>query len=355
MIFNILIFVLILGLLIFVHELGHFLVAKRAGMKVTEFAFGYPPRLFCKKYHNTKYCLNILPIGGYVKIEGAEEDSDDKNAFNKKPIRWRMATLLAGVAMNLFLAIIVLAIGFMIGMVPPVSDYRDLAGSAQPFVVIASVNKDSAAAEAGLKAGERIIAINETAVSASDEIIGLIKELKNQTAVLTIGDILAKETRQQSVRLGSEESPLGAYLADSALVKLPFFSALKASLKETFLAIWLVLVFLGKFLAQLFTTGTLSEQVAGPVGIYHVTTQAITLGLSFVLQLIGVLSINLAILNVIPFPALDGGRALFISLEKIFGKRVIHEKAENIIHLVGFVLLIILFLAVTYKDIVRIS
>ncbi|TSC92228.1 MAG: membrane-associated zinc metalloprotease [Candidatus Berkelbacteria bacterium Licking1014_85] len=355
LILNILIFILILGLLVFVHELGHFLVAKRVGMKVNEFAFGFPPRLFSKKYKGTRYAINLIPLGGYVKIEGEDGDSVSRDAFNQKSISARIAVLVAGVSMNLLLAVIILAIGFKIGMVPLVSDYKNLGGEQQPFVIISGVVKDSAADNAGIMAGKKIVSINGEPVSSSTQTIELTKNLRNQNISLGTSDVNNKNFDIINFVLPDKDAPMGVYLVDSAVVKLGFLASVKTAIIETGLAIWAIIVFLGQFLAQLFSTGTLNDQVSGPIGIYQFTSQAINLGFTFVLQLIGILSINLAILNIAPFPALDGGRVLFVFLEKIFGRKVVHERIEGVIHAIGFILLIALFLAITYKDILRIG
>ncbi|KKP88381.1 MAG: hypothetical protein UR93_C0015G0011 [Berkelbacteria bacterium GW2011_GWA2_35_9] len=303
---NILGFVLILGVLVFVHEFGHFIVAKWSKMKVNEFAFGFPPTLFSWRKKGTKYLINLIPIGGYVKIEGEDSDSKNPNSFNRRPIRFRILTLFAGVFMNWLLAVVVLTIGFMIGMIPPISDYSNYQGQKETGVIITKTIEGSPAQTAKLEAGQKIVSINGKLVYESEDVSQLTKLHKGQNITLELSDLNGNNSEIKSILLGENDVPLGVYLSEVYKVKLGFFKAVIASIKETFVVIWAIVVFLGQFLKQLFVTGTLSDDVAGPVGIYFLTSQAIGMGVVAVLQLVAIFSVNLAVINILPFPALDG-------------------------------------------------
>lgn len=341
------VFILILGLLIFVHEAGHFLAARAAGIKVEEFAFGFPPRLWSVVRGGTRYALNLLPLGGYVKLLGEDGQSDDPRSFGRQKARVRLAIIVAGVGMNLVLAVVALWIGFMIGMVPVVSDPVTLGGVQAPQVMITYVANGSPAAGASLTPGDIL-----TDFTTPEAVRDFTTRQAGQTIQLHIihhGDRVTK-----SVTLASgTDSPLGIGLVQLTKVKLDPIQALGAATLETGKTVQATFTFLAKFFVRLFTTGQVAEGVSGPVGIFSVTGQAVALGFSYVLQLLAILSVNLALLNILPFPALDGGRALFVGLEGITRRKVVRDEIEATIHAVGFVLLLILVALVTYRDILN--
>ena len=343
---SILAFIFILGLLIFVHEWGHYIGARLANIKVEEFAFGFPPRIFSWKRGETVYAINALPLGGYVRLLGEDGGSSDERSFGKQKARTRLAVIVAGVVMNLVLAVVALSIGFMVGMVPVVSDSADLGGVQQAQVMITGVSENSAAAGAELMSGDIL-----TGFSSPEAVRTFTTERAGQSVDLTIerdGEVLIK-----SVTLGTDASaPLGVGLTQLTKVRLAPIPAIGAAVVETGKTVVATFDFLGDFFKKLFTTGEVAEGVSGPVGIFSVTSQAVTLGASYVLQLLAILSINLALLNILPFPALDGGRALFVALEGVVRRRVVRQEIEATIHAVGFVLLLVLVAIITYRDII---
>lgn len=341
------VFIIILGLLIFIHELGHFIVAKLAGIKVEEFAFGFPPRIVSKTFNGTKYALNLIPIGGYVKLLGEDEKLKDKRAFSAKPVAARLMVVAAGVLMNYLLAIVVFSIGFGIGITPYFTDPQSLGGQHEPLVLVSRVFDNSPADKAGLRAGEQIA--DFTSAQALQE---FTLSHASRQVVLRVIDENAKD-RQISISLEQGPTPLGVALFETAIIKLPFAQAILAGAKEATNAARFTMLFFAHSIERLFSLGEVPEEIGGPVAIFGATAQAVSQGFSAVLRTIGILSINLAILNAVPFPALDGGKALFIGLEGIFGKRVIKEHHESIIHTVGFILLLVLIVAITYRDILR--
>jgi regulator of sigma E protease len=347
MFLTILVFVFILGLLIFVHEWGHFLVARASGIKVLEFAFGFPPRLFSWKRGETEYALNLLPIGGYVRLLGEDGKSSDPRAFNRQSVLKRLGVVIAGVGMNLILAVLVFWIGFMIGMVPVVSKPADLGGSQAPQLFVTGVVADSAAVKIGLEQFDIILGHGN-----SDDLRAFTSSHAGQTVSIEIlrdGEKLTKE-----VTLGTDPSaPLGVYTQQVTKVKLGVFAALKAAVIETGKTIGATFRFLTDFFQGLVRRGEVAEGVTGPIGIFQITAQTIQLGFTYILQLLGILSVNLALLNILPIPALDGGRGLFIALEGLVRRKVVREEIEGVIHAIGFVLLLALIALITYRDIIR--
>ena len=357
MLTTIIVFILILGLLIFVHEFGHFIVAKRAGVKVEEFGFGFPPRIFGIKKGETIYSLNLLPIGGFVKIHGEEgkptdkqspKGSDKGRAFYNKPIRTRAVILVAGVTMNLLLAAFLLSIGYWLGLPAVIDDQTTDLGGVR--IQITQVAFDSPASQAGIKMGDIITQFNKVG-----DMQKFVDEHKGQEITLTIqrGDKILEKTLVPRVNHPENEGPLGIALARTAIVSYPWYRALIMGITSTINLTWLIIAALGGLLWQLIMTGRLAIEIAGPVGIFNLTGQAAQLGFIYLLQLTALISINLAIINILPFPALDGGRLLFLAIEKIKGSPV-SQKIERLTHTVGFVILILLMIAVTWRDIVRI-
>lgn len=355
-----LVFVIILGLLIFVHELGHFLMAKRAGIKVEEFAFGFPPRLFSIKRGETEYTLNLLPIGGYVKMLGEEEDAaaKEKNSSRSyafQSVLTRAGVVVAGVVMNLILAWLLLTIGFIASMAPIASDPQRIPlAKITENVAIAAVGKDTPADKMGLKPGDHVLQFNNEPISSSPQLANLTQVNKGKEIKIEVSR--AGETQVLAGQLGAEDAPLGVRLGEDVRVKLPFWWAPIYAIWETIQATGLIFVGIIQFFSQLLSQLRVPEGAAGPVGVFYYTQTVLQFGFIPLLSFVAMFSINLAVINILPIPALDGGRLLFIILEKLnHGQKVINQQIENVAHLVGFVLLIGLMLAITYSDILRLG
>jgi len=360
MLLTIIVFVLILILLILVHELGHFVMAKRAGIKVEEFGFGLPPRMFGIKKGETIYSLNWLPLGGFVRIcgeNGPEEvqTEDESRAFYRQPIGKRAKVLVAGVAMNVILAITLLGVGHWIGL-PTIIEDTDVSSAAK--VQITSVAFNSPAAEAGLNIGDTI---KELKFGEESIVPNKMIEIQNFTdshlgEEITVVIERGKTNLDKNIIPRTEspenEGPMGIGLARTAIVSYPFYQAAIKGITSAVNLLWFTFATLGSILWQLITAGKVAGEISGPVGIYNLAGQAIQLGFIYILQLTALLSINLAIINILPFPALDGGRLLFLAIEKIKGSPV-NQKIEGWIHTVGFALLILLLIAITWRDVVR--
>ena len=365
MLLTIIVFILTLGLLIFSHEFGHFISAKKAGIRVEEFGFGFPPRIFGIKKGETLYSLNLIPLGGCVKIYGEERPKKrkirlkrDKKAFYSRPVWQRAIVIVMGVIMNLFLAVVLLSIVYGIG-IPTVIENSSMASRAKNVQVqIIDIAKDSPAEKAGIKIGDTIQELktqnSNLKVNEVEDIQKFIARYAGEETAVTIKrgkDILEKRITAR-ISPPEGEGPIGVVLAKTGIIKYPWYTAILQGIKSTG---QLIMTFLGLFyqlLKTLILKGVLIGELTGPVGIATMTSQMTKLGFVYILQFIAVISINLAIINAIPFPALDGGRLLFLAIEKIKGSPV-SAKIEQLVNNMGFALLIILMIVVTFRDIVR--
>lgn len=331
----ILISLLVLSILVFVHELGHFLAAKRAGIKVEEFGLGYPPRLLGVNRRETTYSINLIPFGGFVKID--EEELADY------PKRTRVMVISSGILMNLALAIISFSLIFGILGIP----------RKQGFVEIKEVAPGSPAEAAGIQAESllRNFTTNQEFVAFIGEHLGQEIELELERA----GErLVVKVTPRKEP--APDQGPLGVVISDSQTIQpawwqRPFLAAW-FGLKETFSWLLMIIFGVGQMFYRLLFRGAIPQDVAGPIGIVQVTADVARHGWLALLQFLGLLSINLAVLNFLPLPALDGGRLVFILVEALTGKKP-QPKFERIIHTIGMAILLLLMTAVTIQDIKR--
>ena len=357
MILTIIVFLLVIGVLILVHEFGHFIMAKKVGVKVEEFAIGFPPRIFSKKKGETEYSINAIPLGGYVKMLGELEHSKDKRAFENQTPGKRFSIAVAGVVMNLVLAWLILTIGFAVGMSPIVSSPDTIPGKKlSSEIILADVGSESPAEKAGIVSGDIVISAISGGESVEflslDQFDKYNSDHKNQVVKYQIKR--DDNTIEKEVTLSDDsDSQMGVAIVEKAVVRVPWYKAPYVALHETYEIIKLTFEFFGSFVSKFFATGAVEEGVGGPVAIYVYTGMAVKAGVMVLLQFVALLSINLAVINILPFPALDGGRLVFIILEKIFRKKVVKEKVENAIHMVGYGLLILLIIAITYRDVVN--
>ncbi len=344
---TIIIFLLVLGVIVFFHELGHFLVAKFYGVKVDEFGLGFPPKICGFKKGETEYTLNLIPLGGFVKIVG--EDGGDKNdprSFSSKSVGQRFQIISAGVIMNVILAFIIFSAVFMVGF--PQNKANE--------AIIGDVLEKTPAFEAGLEIGDKIIKIDEKDIKTIQELQNTVKEKLGEKITLTIVRVDKTITKELIPRKEhpEKEGAMGVILVSSEVISYPPLEAIIEGFKYTiFVATFIVSAFWG-VLTDLVKTGATSVEISGPVGIATMTQQAASLGIVNVLFFIALISINLAIINILPFPALDGGRLLFLVVEKIKGSPLNQEweaRANNF----GFALLMLLMVVVTFKDLMRID
>ena len=357
-ILTILVFIFILGLLVFVHELGHFIIAKRARMKVEEFGFGFPPRLFGFKKGETTYSVNAIPLGGFVKILGEEGVNDDPRAFANGTFGARLATLLAGVGMNFVLGWVLLLIGFaFVGVPVGIEQGADIGNAriSQAHLTVVAVQAGSPAERAGFKHGDAILAIDNVTFTDIESMIAYNQAHLGQTETYKLQrgrEVIFRDVEPR-VNPPPGSGPVGFEPAIIANATYPFGEALRLSLAAFMDKASAIFVAFGQLIRNLVGTGKLAEGLSGPVGIAVLTKDFATLGLIYLVQFTAILSINLGIINAMPFPALDGGRVLFLIIEKIRGAKSL--KLESHANTIGFILLLVLMAAVTFNDIGRFS
>lgn len=353
-------------MLVLVHELGHFFVAKSFGIRVDEFGFGFPPKLFGKKIGETEYTLNLLPIGGFVRIFGENPDDENMNgpdasrSFVNKA-KWKQAlVLLAGIFANFLLAWLLLSVGFISGVPTSVgsepSDYK----LSDVHLTVVSVLTKSPAELAGLKTGDKIISIandkNSTSSIDSETIQSFVvgsegKEIdigytRGKNTEINLAKVIPiKNTTEKKFEIGISMDMIGT-------TKLPFLKAFWEGARLDWSLTKGTVVGLYTLIKEsLRGKGSFSE-VAGPVGMVGIVGDAYKFGFVYLLSFMALISINLAIINLIPFPALDGGRLLFLLIEKIKGSQI-NPKVANTINTIGFYILILLMLIITYHDVVK--
>lgn len=314
------------------HEFGHFIVAKISGIKVHEFAIGMGPKLFKINKGETDYTLRLFPIGGYVKMEGEDEYSNDARSFSRKSIKVRMAVIAAGAIMNFILAIIVFSIySFYIGV---------------PTTTIDSVSVELPAYEAGLREGDIITLIDNYQISNWEDIKKAISKSDGEDINITV----LRNGKEQyfSIKpiIDNDENRL--IIGITPKMK----RSLILSIKSGFENVIFVLGLMFQFFAMLFKGKVTSDDISGPIGIVFLVGEAAKSGLLYVLYVAGFISINLGFFNLLPIPALDGSRLVFLIIELIRGKPVNPEK-EGFVHFIGLVFLMLLMLVVAYKDIIK--
>ena len=322
--------IILFVLLIFPHELGHFLVAKAVGVKVNEFAFGMGPALFQKEKGETLYSIRLIPIGGYCAMEGENEESDNPRSFNNKPGWAKISVLVAGAAMNVLIAI--LALSIITGVI----------GS--PTTTIEQVEESSPAYEAGILAEDCIIRVNDAEIDDWSDVGTAIGESPKE-AFITVD----RDGQEKTFQVMPKKSEDGRHIIGiTAKVTHNPITALGNGIKST----WNMTLIMFQSLAMLISGDVPASDIAGPVGIVSMVGDTTSYGWYYFVSLIAMMSINLAIINLLPLPALDGGRILFVFIRKITGK-MISDDLEGRIHMIGMLLLFALMIFATWNDIVR--
>ena len=354
---SILIFLVALSVLVLAHELGHFVVAKKFGVKVKEFGFGFPPRLFGKKLGETEYTINAIPLGGFVRLKG-EDDSErnDRDSFSAQGYIHRIIILVAGILMNFILAWLIFSGVYVFGS--PVELTGDNLADAQISnrqVIVAQVLLDSGAATAGIKINDVIKSINNQNVTDANTVKQITSRVINKDLNVTVergSTKLSFVVTPQIIPGSNNRLGLGVALADVATIKYPWYLAPLKGLQTTVMMASEIVLTIKELIIRLFRPGVSQLAVAGPVGIAMMAREAQSAGMTSFLQFIAILSVNLGMINLLPIPALDGGRLAVLVVSKLRGKNF-SMHFERIFHLVGFILLMILVVYVTYNDIVR--
>jgi regulator of sigma E protease len=361
----------VLGLLIFVHEAGHFFAAKFFGVKVEEFGFGFPipGRIWGVKKGETTYSINWLPAGGFVRLLGEEGEEDDPRSFSNKPWWQRALIVAAGVIVNLIVGIILFTIllsftGFKADF-PLLFENKFPFGRQQNYTFISQVEEGSPAKEAGLKAGDKILTADNKTFETSSSFVNYIKEHKGQTVKLVVLNINDQKERTvnvvPSLTRTAEQGALGVNIGEEATVS---YDSLAEKVFSGVLHSANLLEFQWVGIKTLFSQSIAEKSISpiasnssGPVGIVAVFSVILNIGgiqaLIILINLTALISLILGIANILPIPAMDGGRLFFIVLEGIRGKKV-SLSLENKIHTYGLMVLIVLFVLITFNDIFKI-
>ncbi|MHB0869954.1 MAG: M50 family metallopeptidase, partial [Chloroflexota bacterium] len=339
----------VLSLLLLVHELGHFIAARLAGIKVEEFGIGLPPRLFGIRRGDVTYSLNLIPLGAFVKMAGEDGDTSQENSFANKSKRARSGVLFAGPAMNFVTAALLFAAAYMMGWPTPTS----------MEVYIYKVSPGSPAESAGFQAGDRVFAMDGRQMQTADEFVKETRSKLGKEITVTLqrdGTDIQKSVVPRT-QWPEGEGPLGIGLQGKVLEVKPVAYPLHESLANGFGRAWQMVTFT-LAVPVMIVQGVLPAELArpiGPVGIYQVTTQAADMaaGEGWWFPLISItatISAGLAVANLLPFPALDGGRLLLIGVEAIRRRRIAPER-EGTLHFVGLMVLLALMVLVSYYDV----
>jgi len=373
MLLTIIVFLLVLSILVLVHEFGHFLMAKRAGIKVEEFGLGYPPRMLAKKIGETVYSINWILFGGFVKLYGEELEETSKrprfslgDAFWSKSKKARTSVIVAGVLANFILAIVCFSIVYSSAGIPTKTDQ----------VKVVGLLENAPGTQAGLLEGDIVLSVNEIGIDSMSQFIEIVEQEKGEQIAIKVGRkennpcykqvlggvgfscegdrlILFATPREEPPE---GEGPLGIIISDMEMKKyplwqMPFYGTIEG-FKEAFAWTGLVIGGLGKMVGNLITQGQIPREIAGPVGIFQITAGVAQSGILTILQFIGVLSVNLAVINILPFPALDGGRLIFIGYELVTRKKP-KPQIEHWVNFIGMAVLLFLIILVTINDVAR--
>lgn len=352
-------FIIVLAVLVLVHEFGHFYAARKAGVKVEEFGFGFPPRIFGVKRGDTLYSFNLLPLGGFVKLYGENEADLGTESFGGKSLGKRAWIVSAGVIANMLLAFVIFTIVAALGA-PTARTETNGAILESPEVRVTFVSEESPAALAGMTVGDNILRLTagseEIQITSIDEVRSFVSAHLEERVEILIERGSAQETFSVVPRRDAspEEGAIGFGMIELGFERTPWYLAPIEGARRSFELVGVIFVFLWELITSLILGkgSELAGSVSGPVGIATIVGDSLRFGFVYLLEIMGLLSINLAVLNILPIPALDGGRLAFFIVEKIRGKEL-SANIPRIAHSIGFMLLLLLLVFVTYQDIAK--
>ncbi len=352
---TLLIFLATFSLLVFVHEWGHMIAAKRQGIGVEEFGFGFPPRIASVTWRGTRYSINLIPLGGFVRIKGEEEGVvGDNTSFANRSVGARALVVVAGVTMNVVLGWVLLSYGFLSGTPQIITGSIPNAHIRDRHLEVVSVLPDSPAAAARIEAGDHVLRVNDTTVTTVEDLQNAIAPLAGQSTAVA----LKRNDREETVnvvpvyREDTKRVVIGIGLEDVGIISYPFFTALGKGAQVTWEVLREIVKSFGVLVRDIVVTRHVSADLAGPIGIAVMTGQVAERGFAYLIQFAALLSLNLAVLNLLPIPALDGGKLLFLAIEKI-RRRAVTPEVEQRFQRIGFFALLALVVLVTYRDIVN--
>lgn len=357
---DLIIFIVALSILVLVHEFGHFFAARKTGVKVEEFGLGLPPRMFGKKFGDTIYSINWLPIGGFCKLYGEDPPSPEategqaekikKYSFQSKKPWQKMIIVLGGVLMNLVLAIIIFSTVYSVLGVPKETER----------VTIIGIAKDSPAEKVGLMENDVILKVQDKEIKKPTDLTDEVAKYKGKNVKFEISNDKLVDKKELEVEVRENppegEGAIGIAISNTEMIKVPwyrFYEGIGAGFKEAYY--WGKIIGSGvlKMIGGLFA-GNVPKDVSGPIGMYEATSSINkNQGFLAVIHFFGIVSVNLALVNVLPFPALDGGRIIFVLYEMIFKKKA-NPKVEMVVNNIGMLLLLALIVLITVGDVSRV-
>jgi regulator of sigma E protease len=351
MLTTVLSFILVLGILVFIHELGHFLVAKKVGIRVEKFSLGFPPNIFSKTFGETTYCIGLIPLGGFVKMIGENPEENPTGApyeFMSKTIGQRTAVIIAGPFMNYLLAIVLMIGIIFFGGRAIFDDTR---------VMVGDVPKDKPAYMAGLRTDDQIIAVNGNSFSSFDSVRLTINKVIDDTLTLTWvrgSDTMSALVRTLALPQPTEQGGvdtvgvIGFAQKPMSYERFGLAESIQRGFVSTHVIVWETV----KFLQRLVTGEVSAKMMGGPLFIAQQSGNEARKGAANLFFFMALLSVNLAVLNILPIPILDGGHLVFLGIEKLKGSPL-SVKARAVAQQVGMVVLLGLIVFVTYNDILR--
>jgi regulator of sigma E protease len=337
----ILLIIIFIAILILVHEFGHFLLAKNFKVKVEEFGIGFPPRIFKFKKDETIYSFNLIPLGGFVRLYGENEKTGSLDSFSDQPPKNRLFIVLAGIVFNIFLAYFIFSFISLTGFIKPIFD------NSPGNLMIFDVASSSPAKIAGLEKGDFILGFSNFKEFKNfiNENLGKEIELKikRKNDIFTVKLVPRIDFPKNEGAIG-----VSIFTVDYIKEKFPLNFVYGARLTFDYLSQMFSKIY--EIFKNLITVKKVPQDVVGPVGIFKILLNLKDFGIKYLIFVFGVLSLNLAVINILPFPALDGGRLIFILFEMLSGKEV-NKNVESIFHLIGFVILILIAILVTIRDV----